>query len=67
METASTSSQDMVRELTQPATLEGIEQTALYARTAGYLHTISVDRGDQVRAGQVLAVIESPDTTAQTE
>lgn len=66
VETVSTASQDMVRKLTQPATLEGIEQTVLYARTAGYLQAIYVDRGDRVKAGQVLAVIESPDTTAQT-
>ena len=38
--------------------------TTLYAKLSGYLRTISVDKGDRVRAGQTLAVIESPETKA---
>jgi len=34
----------------------------LYAKLSGYLRTISVDKGDRVRAGQTLAVIESLET-----
>jgi RND family efflux transporter MFP subunit len=36
--------------------------TTLYAKLSGFLRTISVDKGDRVRAGQTLAVIESPET-----
>jgi RND family efflux transporter MFP subunit len=36
--------------------------TTLYAKLSGYLRTISVDKGDRVRAGQTLAVIESQET-----
>ncbi|HEX3865247.1 MAG TPA: efflux RND transporter periplasmic adaptor subunit [Gemmatimonadaceae bacterium] len=34
----------------------------LYAKVSGYLRSVSVDMGDKVKAGQVLAVIESPET-----
>lgn len=37
----------------------------LYAKVSGYLKTIRVDKGDRVRAGQVLAVIESPEIDRQ--
>ncbi|MBZ5563221.1 MAG: efflux RND transporter periplasmic adaptor subunit [Acidobacteriia bacterium] len=37
----------------------------LYAKVSGYLKVINVDKGDQVQAGQVLAVIESPELDHQ--
>ncbi len=40
-------------------------QSTLYAKVSGYLKAIYVDKGDQVSAGQVLAIIESPETDAQ--
>ncbi len=41
-------------------------QTAiLYAKVSGYMRSISVDKGDSVRANQVLAVVESPETDKQ--
>jgi membrane fusion protein, multidrug efflux system len=36
----------------------------LYAKVSGYLKSISVDKGDIVKADQLLAVIESPETDA---
>jgi RND family efflux transporter MFP subunit len=36
----------------------------LFSKVAGYLKTISVDKGDQVKAGQVLAEIDSAETDA---
>lgn len=39
--------------------------TTLYAKVAGYLKTISVDKGDRVEAGQVIAQIESPELEQQ--
>ena len=56
---------NIARTITQPATLQGIEEATLYAKTAGYLKSISVDKGDRVRAGQVLAAIESPELLDQ--
>jgi RND family efflux transporter MFP subunit len=41
-------------------------QTAIvYAKVSGYMRSIGVDKGDAVRANQVLAVIESPETDQQ--
>jgi RND family efflux transporter MFP subunit len=34
----------------------------LYAKVSGYLGSITVDMGDKVKAGQVIATIESPET-----
>jgi membrane fusion protein, multidrug efflux system len=39
-----------------------VVSTTLYAKLSGFLRTINVDRGDRVRAGQTLAIIESPET-----
>jgi RND family efflux transporter MFP subunit len=37
----------------------------LYAKVSGYLREIRVDKGDRVKANQVLAVIESPEIDRQ--
>ncbi len=37
----------------------------LYAKLSGYLREVKVDKGDRVTAGQVLAVIESPELDRQ--
>ena len=37
----------------------------IYAKIAGYLKEIRVDKGDRVTAGQVLAVLESPELDQQ--
>jgi RND family efflux transporter MFP subunit len=44
-----------------PATVEPMQETTVYARTSGYLKDVRVDIGDRVVAGQLLAVIESPE------
>jgi membrane fusion protein, multidrug efflux system len=44
-----------------PATVSPYSQTTLYSKVSGYLKTIHVDKGDSVRAGQILAVIEDPE------
>jgi RND family efflux transporter MFP subunit len=36
----------------------------LYAKVSGYLKWIGVDKGDHVKAGQVIAIVESPETDA---
>jgi RND family efflux transporter MFP subunit len=37
-------------------------EAILYAKVSGYLRTVNVDKGDVVKKGQLLAVIESPET-----
>lgn len=39
--------------------------TTIYAKVAGYLKTISVDKGDRVEANQIIAQIESPELEQQ--
>ena len=48
-----------------PGTLEPIHQTAIYARTSGYVKQWDADIGRTVRQGGVLAIIETPDLDAQ--
>lgn len=46
-----------------PATVQAFDQTAIYARTSGYVKARYVDIGDRVRKGQLLAEIDDPQTT----
>jgi membrane fusion protein, multidrug efflux system len=52
---------DIYRSITLPGDLVGLYQSTLYAKVTGYLKSISVDKGDWVKEGQVLAVIEVPE------
>jgi membrane fusion protein (multidrug efflux system) len=38
------------------------QSVTLYAKVSGYLRAVKVDKGDVVKQGQILAVIESPET-----
>jgi membrane fusion protein (multidrug efflux system) len=38
------------------------QSATLYAKVSGYLKSVKVDKGDVVKQGQILAVIESPET-----
>src|ERR1700760_818304 len=53
------------RTISLPASVHGYTETPVYAKVAGYMKTINVDKGDHVKAGQVLAIIESPETDKQ--
>lgn len=41
------------------------QSAIVYAKVGGYMRSISVDKGDSVRANQIIAVIESPETDKQ--
>ena len=56
---------DIHRFVTLPATLRANQQVTLHAKVAGYLKSIAVDKGDTVKAGQVLAEIEMPELVAE--
>jgi RND family efflux transporter MFP subunit len=47
------------------ATVTPYSQATLYAKVSGYLTKVLVDKGDHVKAGQLLATIESQETDAQ--
>jgi RND family efflux transporter MFP subunit len=53
------------RVVTLPAEVRADQRTTLYAKVSGYLKEVRVDKGDRVKAGQVLAVLESPDLDEQ--
>jgi len=47
-----------------PGEIKAYQQATLYAKVAGYLKTIRVDKGDQVKEGELLAEIEVPELEA---
>lgn len=47
-----------------PATLAPWQQVVLHAKVTGYVKDIAVDKGDPVKAGQVLARLEVPELQA---
>lgn len=49
------------RSVTLPATLRGRNEAAIHARTNGYVSSWRKDIGDQVRKGDVLAIIDTPE------
>jgi RND family efflux transporter MFP subunit len=49
------------RAVNLPGTIEAIVETAVYARTNGYVSERRVDIGDRVKSGQLLARIETPE------
>ena len=48
-----------------PARVEAWARAPIYARVSGYLQSYKVDIGSHVKAGQVLATIETPDVDQQ--
>lgn len=52
-------------ELSVPGELKPYEQVAVYARVSGFVQRIYVDRGDYVRKGQLLALLEAPEMEQQ--
>ena len=54
----------ITRSIVLPAQVIPFQQATLYAKVSGYLKTISVDKGDKVTAGAVLARIEIPELGA---
>jgi membrane fusion protein, multidrug efflux system len=53
------------RHVSFPASVHGYIETPIYAKTAGYLRAIYVDKGDRVHKGEVLALLESPELDKQ--
>ncbi|MGH7780651.1 MAG: efflux RND transporter periplasmic adaptor subunit [Candidatus Binataceae bacterium] len=58
---------DAVRSITLPGDLVGFYESALYAKVTGYLKSVLVDKGDWVKQGQLLAVIEVPELQQRLE
>jgi RND family efflux transporter MFP subunit len=54
-------------EISLPGSAQAFVDTAIYARTNGYLKSWKVDIGDHVKQGEVLAEIETPEVDRQLE
>lgn len=52
-------------EISVPAELKPYEQVAVYAKVSGFVQRLYVDRGDRVRKGQLLAILEAPEMEQQ--
>lgn len=55
------------QEIVLPGTLRAFTDAPIYARTAGYLKRRTVDIGAHVRAGQLLAEIDTPEIDQQLQ
>ena len=55
---------EILRWISLPAEVAANQRATLYAKAAGYLKTVAVDKGDDVKQGQVLAEIEVPELLA---
>ena len=53
------------RTITLLADVRANQSATLYSKVSGYVKTLHVDRGDRVEAGQVVALIESPEIDQQ--
>jgi RND family efflux transporter MFP subunit len=51
----------MVRTSSQPGSVHWFESAELFSKTSGYLKELSVDIGDRVKQGDLLAVIDNPE------
>lgn len=54
----------VTRFVTLPGRVEANQQATLHAKVSGYLESLSVDKGDRVKAGQTLGQIEVPELSA---
>lgn len=55
----------IVYTITLPANIAPLYQTTLYAKVSGYLKWIGPDKGDTVKRGQVVAIIDAPEVEEQ--
>jgi RND family efflux transporter MFP subunit len=57
----------LTHSISLPGTIVAFNQATLYGKVAGYLQSIRVDKGDRVRRGQVLAVLEVPEMADEVD
>jgi RND family efflux transporter MFP subunit len=56
---------DLARTLTLPGNVSPWLQATLYAKVPGYLKSMGADKGDVVKKGQLLAVLDAPEVEQQ--
>jgi RND family efflux transporter MFP subunit len=65
LETARVTTAAEERTVALPGELQAFESVAVVARVQGYVESVAVDRGSDVRRGQVLAILVAPEVAAQ--
>ncbi len=65
VETAVAQKRDLKDTVTLAGTTTPYQQVTLYARTTGYLRRLTVDIGDPVRPGELIAQLEVPEMETQ--
>jgi RND family efflux transporter MFP subunit len=53
------------RSIVLPGEIHGFYETPIYAKISGYVKEMFVDKGARVKKGQLVAIIESPETDQQ--
>jgi RND family efflux transporter MFP subunit len=56
---------EKAREVKIPAEIHGYLESPIYAKVSGFVQKMLVDKGDWVKQGQLLAVIEAPELNKQ--
>jgi HlyD family secretion protein len=67
VQTTSPQRRNVSRLISLPGEVHPWEEATLYAKVPGYLATITVDKGDRVKAGQLIATIEAPELRADRD
>src|ERR1041385_7474697 len=67
VETTTPQRKDVWRRITLPGDVVPIQEATLYAKVPGYLDKIFVDKGDRVKAGQVLAILRAPEIASDKQ
>jgi RND family efflux transporter MFP subunit len=57
--------QDIVRKVVLPASVRADSEVTVYAKATGFLKTLTKDRGDRVKVGELIAVIEIPEILSE--
>jgi RND family efflux transporter MFP subunit len=59
--------QEIVRKIQLPATAKAQFEVILYAKATGFVKTVLKDRGDRVKAGEIIATLEVPEMILELE
>lgn len=65
LETFTVQQEKLSTELKIPAELKGFQEVDIYAKTSSFVKEIKVDIGATVKKGQLLMVLEAPETSSQ--
>jgi len=57
--------QEIARKVLLPAGVRADSEVTLYAKVTGYLKTITKDRGDRVKSGELIALLEIPEMVSE--